>query len=100
MLFRFRGDLPAGEVEGLFLKLRGLAEEVEGITGFRGGAYCSPEGLSRGYTHGFVMTFASEAARDAYLPHPAHQRVVAALLPMLDGGIEGALAFDFIDGRL
>ncbi len=100
MLFRFRDDLPEAEVEGLFQQLHGLAAEVEGITGFRGGAYRSPEGLSRGYTHGIVMTFASEAARDAYLPHPSHQRVVAALLPMLDGGIEGVVAFDFIDGRL
>ncbi len=34
----------------------------------------------------------------AYLPHPLHQAVVAKLLPMLEGGLEGVVAFDFIDG--
>jgi hypothetical protein len=34
----------------------------------------------------------------AYLPHPLHQAVVAKLLPMLEGGVEGVVAFDFIDG--
>jgi hypothetical protein len=43
------------------------------------------------------MTFADAAARDAYLPHPLHQAVVERLLPMLEGGIDGVLALDFID---
>jgi len=81
-------------------ELRALAGEIAGISGFRGGAYRSTEGLAKGFSHGFVMTFRSEAERDAYLPHPAHQRVVAKLVPMLEGGLEGALAFDFIDGAI
>lgn len=44
------------------------------------------------------MTFTDAAARDAYLPHPAHQAVVQRLMPMLDGGLDGVVAFDFIDG--
>jgi hypothetical protein len=68
------------------------------LIGFQCGAYHSPEGLSQGFTHGFTMTFADAAARDAYLPHPLHQAVVAKLLPMLDGGLDGVVAFDFIDG--
>jgi hypothetical protein len=100
VLLRFRPDAAPEDIAALFEQLRGLADAIEGITGFRGGAYRSPEGLNRGFSHGFVMTFSSEAARDAYLPHPAHQRVVAMLLPMLEGGLEGALAFDLIDGML
>lgn len=56
-----------------------------------GGQYSSPEGLNQGYTHGFVMTFESVDARDAYLPHPEHSRVKAALLPCIDS----VVAFDF-----
>jgi hypothetical protein len=85
-------------VEAVFEELRGFRQTIPGITAFHGGAYNSPEGLAQGFTHGFTMTFADSAARDAYLPHPAHQAVVARLLPMLDGGLEGVVAFDFIDG--
>lgn len=98
VLFRFRSDLPEGAVEEVFAELRGFRQSIPGITGFQGGAYNSPEGLAQGFTHGFTMTFADAASRDAYLPHPLHQAVVAKLLPMLEGGVEGVVAFDFIDG--
>ena len=98
VLFRFRSNPPEGSVEAVFEELRGFRQAIPGLTGFQGGVYNSPEGLSQGFTHGFTMTFADAAARDAYLPHPLHQAVVAKLLPMLDGGLDGVLAFDFIDG--
>ncbi|MFN9620516.1 MAG: Dabb family protein [Synechococcaceae cyanobacterium] len=98
VLFRFRRDLPEAAVEAIFQELRGFRQSLPGITGFQGGAYNSPEGLAKGFTHGFTMTFADAAARDAYLPHPLHQAVVKRLLPMLEGGIDGVLTFDFIDG--
>jgi hypothetical protein len=99
VLFRFRPDLPEGSVEAVFEELRGFRQAIPGLTGFQGGVYNSHEGLSQGFTHGFTMTFADAAARDAYyLPHPLHQAVVAKLLPMLDGGLDGVVAFDFIDG--
>jgi hypothetical protein len=44
-----------------------------------------------------TVTFANASACDAYLPHPFHQAVVAKLLPMIDGGLDGVVAFDFID---
>ena len=98
VLFRFRSDLPEGAVEEVFAELRGFRQSIPGITGFQGGVYNSPEGLAQGFTHGFTMTFADAASRDAYLPHPLHQAVVAKLLPMLEGGVQGVVAFDFIDG--
>ena len=98
VLFRFCSDLPQGPVKAVFEELRGFRQTIPGITAFQGGAYNSPEGLAKGFTHGFTMTFADPAARDAYLPHHLHEAVVAKLLPMLDGGLEGVVAFDFIDG--
>jgi hypothetical protein len=38
-----------------------------------------------------MLTFASEAARDAYLPHPKHMEFVAFAL----GWIERALVVDY-----
>ena len=98
VLFRFRADLPPEAVPALFAGLRALQDRIPGITGFSGGADRSKEGLTKGFSHGFCMTFADAAARDAYLPHPEHQRMVEKLLPLLEGGIEGVLTFDFCDG--
>ncbi len=36
----------------------------------------SVEGKAAGFTHCFTVTFADEAGRDVYLPHPAHQAFV------------------------
>jgi len=100
VLFRFRPDVSPRDISELFEHLRALSSKIDGIVAFRGGVYKSAEGLNRGYTHGFVMTFSSAQARDAYLPHPSHQRVVKMLMEKLDGGLDGALAFDLIDGVL
>jgi hypothetical protein len=99
VLFRFLRHLGAAAIDSLIDELRHLAQSTPGVSSFRVGAYDSPEGLNRGYTHGFVMTFMTEAARDAYLTHPDHLRVVDKLLPMLEGGLDGVLAFDLIHGQ-
>lgn len=95
VLLKLRRDVPQAEIDGIFADLAALRRKIDGISSFASGAYASPEGLQRGYTHGFCMTFASAAARDAYLPHPAHELVKARVLEALEGGVAGALAFDF-----
>ncbi len=42
------------------------------------------------------MTFTDAAARDAYLPHPEHQRVVAEMLAPI---VADVLAFDLAHGN-
>jgi hypothetical protein len=81
----------AGKVGPLFAALGQLSRTIPGILHFSGGPYASPEGLNQGFTHGFLFTFESAKARDAYLVHPDHQKVVAEFLPIL----ENVLAFDF-----
>lgn len=71
--------------------LRGV---VPGILAVTTGDNVSPEGLGRGFSKGFVVDFTDAAARDAYLPHPAHQAAGAALVAVADGGIDGILVFD------
>ncbi len=44
-----------------------------------------------------TVTFANASACDAYLPHPAHHAVAAKLLWMVDHGMDGVMATDFID---
>lgn len=39
---------------------------------------------NKGYTFGGVMEFADQASLDAYGGHPAHQELLAWLLPLID----------------
>jgi hypothetical protein len=55
------------------------------------GPYESAEGLNDGFTHGFIMSFDTAANRDAYLPHPEHERVRDIVVPCL----ERVVVFDF-----
>ncbi len=95
VLLRIRPDVPKKKVEEVFRAIDGLRGKTPGILSFAWGPYASPEGLNRGFTHGFHMTFTDAAARDAYLPHPEHEKVKEKVLAVLAGGIDGALAFDF-----
>ena len=45
---------------------------VEGVISVEWGINDSPEAKNAGFTHCVLMTFADEAARQRYLPHPAH----------------------------
>ena len=74
-----------------------MQDKIPGLLDFSGGPYSSPEGFNKGFTHGFVTTFADEASRDAYLPHPEHEKVKAIVFPALDGGMDGVAAFDWLD---
>ena len=58
-----------------------MSESVPGIDDYVSGANCSAEGRTQGLTHGFIMTFADAAARDAYIVHPEHERFKARALP-------------------
>ncbi len=91
VLFKIKRSVTTEKITELFSQLAQLQQLIPGITYFAGGPYSSPEWLNQGYTHGFLMTFESAEARNAYLPHPEHERVKDALLACIDG----ALAFDF-----
>ena len=95
VLLRFRRDAPKQDVDRVFAELAGLKSKIPGLLSFSGGAYSSPEGMSKGFTHGFCMTFADAAARDVYLPHPEHERVKKLVFALLDGGLDGVVAFDY-----
>ena len=91
VLLKFKADTTPAQVEGFFRDLANLKGEIAGILDFMGGPYSSHEGLNQGYTHGFVMTFDSAASRDAYLPHPAHEKVKGTIIPH----VAAIVAFDF-----
>ena len=91
VLVKFKPDVSDEQIDELFAQIAALQELIPGITHFGGGSYASHEGLNGGYTHGFLVTFESAAARDNYLPHPEHERVKEAIFPH----VEVVVAFDF-----
>jgi quinol monooxygenase YgiN len=90
-LIKFKSGTSEEQIDKVFADLMDLSETIPGIEDYVSGPNNSPEGLNQGYTHGFVMTFENAAARDAYVPHPDHQRVQAAVMPL----IENVVVFDF-----
>jgi len=91
VLFGFRDGTTDFEIEEIARRFGSLAQTVPGIESFEWGANNSPEGKAGEHTHCFVLTFDSEAARDAYLPHPEHTQFVAFASPW----IERALVIDY-----
>lgn len=96
VLFRFKPDTSPEAINTIFRELANLKGKIPGLLDFCGGPYSSPEGLNKGYTHGFIMTFDTEENRDIYLDHPDHIVVKDLILPHLDGGLDGVVAFDFL----
>lgn len=72
VLLALRPDVPEAELTALSERIARIPEEIDGIEAVRSGRSTSPEGLEQGHDFGFVITFTDSAARDAYLPHPAH----------------------------
>jgi len=90
-LLKFKEGTSQEKIDKVFEELLDLSETLPGIEDYVSGPNNSPEGLTQGFTHGFVMTFENAAARDAYVPHPDHERVKATLQPHIDS----AIVFDF-----
>ena len=95
VLLKVRPDVSEDQTTAVFEAIGALRDAIPGITGYEWGPYSSQEGMNRGFTHGFCMTFRDAASRDAYLPHPEHEKVKTQVLAILAGGIDGVLAFDF-----
>ena len=75
---------PSGRYRRPEAAFAALPERIKEIQDFEWGTDNSPEGLQQGLTHCFFVTFASEADRDAYLPHPAHKEFVDLVGPHVE----------------
>ncbi len=84
VLFKFKDSSTPADVrmvEEAFMK---LPSEIKEIQSLEWGINNSPETHSQGFTHCFFVTFADEAGRAIYLPHPAHKAFGKVLGPYLD----------------
>lgn len=84
VLFKFKDTATPEQVKAVEEKFRALKEKIPQIQDLEWGTNVSPEKHAQGFTHCFFLTFKDAAARDAYLPHPAHKEFGASLGPVLD----------------
>jgi len=92
VLFKFKPGTAEATLVTIEKAFGELAKKLPFVTGFEWGRNSSPEKLDHGYTHCFIVTFADEAGRDAYLPHPEHQ---AFCRTFLDPTLEDVCVLDF-----
>ena len=72
VLFRWAPTAPDDVVARLDSLVGAMRDAVAGVVEASHGPSVSVEGLERGYDHALYVRFADVAARDGYLPHPAH----------------------------
>ncbi|MGV3486127.1 MAG: Dabb family protein [Planctomycetaceae bacterium] len=84
VMFQFKPTSSEADIKGVVDAFRALPSKISQIADFEYGTNNSPEQLSDGLTHVFLVTFKSEEDRAAYLPHPAHEAFVNILKPHLE----------------
>jgi heme-degrading monooxygenase HmoA len=76
VLYKFKSELTTQQVQEVIDAFSALPKQIDSIIGFERGENLSQEQKSEGFTHCFVVTFADEKGRDAYLASPAHDAYV------------------------
>ncbi|NQZ44788.1 MAG: Dabb family protein [Flavobacteriaceae bacterium] len=85
VIFKFNDDTSEEQVQQLNDSFAQLQEHIPVIQDFEWGLNDSPEDFHQGFTHCYLLTFASEQDRDSvYTPHPKHQEFVASLQPHIE----------------
>jgi len=85
VMFKWKEGTTVEQEAAIATALVGLKEKVPGIVSLTYGKQNSTEGVAtaKGYQYGLSVVFENAAARDGYLPHPAHVAAVAVLKPHL-----------------
>jgi len=96
VLFQFKKTLTEMQIASVMEGFTALRKQIPQILSYQWGANNSPEGLDKGFRHGFVMELAGPAQRKAYLEHPAHVKFAnETIFPALEHGKESVVVFDY-----
>jgi hypothetical protein len=93
VVFKYKPSATPEQIEQVTTAFKALKGKIPGIVSFEYGTNNSPEGLNKGFTHIYLLTFTDAAARNAYLPHPEHKKF-GELLGKL-GVLEEPFVVDF-----
>jgi hypothetical protein len=89
--FKFKSTATPAQIQQVEAAFCALKKKIPQVKSLEWGTNVSPENLHRGFTHCWILTFKTEADRDTYIKHPAHQAFVELLRPVL----EEAFVIDF-----
>ena len=81
--FKFKDSATKQDIKKVEDAFRDLKKKIPQIVSYEWGTNNSPENLNKGTTHGFILTFNSEKARDEYLVHPDHKEFGKLVGPLL-----------------
>lgn len=84
VLFKFKESSSEEDINEVEEAFSALPDKISEIQDYEWGTNNSPEGLNKGFTHCFFVTFESEEDRSVYLPHPAHQNFIEVLEPHME----------------
>jgi len=84
VLFKFKETSTPEDIKAVESAFAELPSKIPEIVDFEWGTNNSPEGLEKGFTHCFFLTFKSEVDRDTYLPHPGHKAFGDIVSPHLE----------------
>ena len=93
VVFKYKAGASEEQIRQVTEAFAALRTKIPGILAVEHGVNNSPEKLNQGFTHVYQVTFTSAAARDAYLPHPAH-KAFGELLGRL-GVLESVFVVDY-----
>jgi len=82
--FKFKDTATKEDIQKVESAFAALENKIPQIVSYEWGLNNSPEGLNKGFTHGFVLTFHSGQDRDDYLIHPHHKKFGNLVGPLLD----------------
>ena len=84
VLFKFKQGADPEAIAKVEIAFAALKEKIPEIQDFEWGLNNSPEGLDKGFTHCYFLTFNSEEDRAVYLPHPDHKAFGGLLTDILE----------------
>ena len=80
--FRWKPETTAAQKQRVQTEILALQGQIPGLLEAHAGFNFSPR--SQGYDFGGVMKFPDRAALEAYNSHPAHQKLLSWLMPLID----------------
>jgi hypothetical protein len=93
VVFKYKSTATPQQIDEITAAFKALKGKIPGIVSFEYGINNSPEGLNKGFTHVYLLTFDNAKSRDNYLPHPDHKKF-GELLGKL-GVLEEPFVVDF-----
>jgi Stress responsive A/B Barrel Domain len=80
--FRWKPGVTQEQKDRVIAGIRALQGQIPGLLETAVGTNISPRG--QGYELGGVMKFADKASLDSYGAHPAHQKLLSWLMPLIE----------------